>query len=77
MASSRRGDFDTALAAGSIYAGSPDTVRAQVQQFIADTRINYFAGTFAFGSLATEQVLRSLKLFTSEVMPTLHLADTA
>jgi alkanesulfonate monooxygenase SsuD/methylene tetrahydromethanopterin reductase-like flavin-dependent oxidoreductase (luciferase family) len=74
MTASRRGDFDTAIGWGGIYAGSPETVRAQVQEFLDGTRINYFVGTFAFGSLTTEQVLRSLRLFAREVMPALRYA---
>lgn len=76
-APSRRGDFDTAIGWGGIYAGSPETVRAQVQAFLDDTQINYFVATFAFGSLTTEQVLRSLRLFAEEVMPALHCAVEA
>lgn len=72
--SSRCGDFDTAIGWGGIYAGSPETVRAKIQQFIDGTGINYFAATFAFGSLPTEQVLRSVALFTSEVLPHLRQA---
>jgi alkanesulfonate monooxygenase SsuD/methylene tetrahydromethanopterin reductase-like flavin-dependent oxidoreductase (luciferase family) len=71
-APSRRGDFDTALGWGGIIVGSPDTVRAKVQEFLAGTGINYFVGTFAFGSLGTEHVLRSLGLFSREVMPALQ-----
>src|SRR5690606_1196836 len=71
-APSRRGDFDTALSWGGIIVGSPETVRSQVQAFVQDTGINYFVGTFAFGSLATEDVLRSLGLFAREVMPALE-----
>jgi alkanesulfonate monooxygenase SsuD/methylene tetrahydromethanopterin reductase-like flavin-dependent oxidoreductase (luciferase family) len=77
LEASRRGDFDTAIGWGGIYAGSPETVRAQVQEFLDGTRINYFVGTFAFGSLTTEQVLRSLRLFTQEVMPALHTSSMA
>jgi alkanesulfonate monooxygenase SsuD/methylene tetrahydromethanopterin reductase-like flavin-dependent oxidoreductase (luciferase family) len=73
-APSRRGDFDTAIGWGGIYAGSPETVRQQVQAFLDGTHINYFVGTFAFGSLTTEQVLRSLRLFAREVMPALRYA---
>ena len=70
-APSRRGDFDTALGWGGIIVGSPDTVRARAQEFLDATGINYFVGTFAFGSLSTEQLLRSLGLFTREVIPAL------
>lgn len=66
---SRRGDFDTAVGWGGIFVGTPDAVRDQVQAFIDESGANYFVGTFAFGSLTTDQVLRSLKLFGDEVMP--------
>jgi alkanesulfonate monooxygenase SsuD/methylene tetrahydromethanopterin reductase-like flavin-dependent oxidoreductase (luciferase family) len=66
---SRRGDFDTALSWGGIYAGSPETVRKQVQHFVDATGANYFVGTFAFGNLTTDQILRSVQLFAKEVMP--------
>jgi alkanesulfonate monooxygenase SsuD/methylene tetrahydromethanopterin reductase-like flavin-dependent oxidoreductase (luciferase family) len=68
-AESRRGDYDTAVGWGGIFTGTPDSVRDQVQAFIDQSGANYFVGTFAFGSLTTEQVLRSLKLFGDEVMP--------
>ena len=74
---SRRGDFDTAIGWGGIYAGSPESVRAQIQSFLDDTGINYFVATLAFGSLTTEQVLRSVRLFTQEVMPALHCAEVS
>jgi alkanesulfonate monooxygenase SsuD/methylene tetrahydromethanopterin reductase-like flavin-dependent oxidoreductase (luciferase family) len=69
VAASRRGDFETALAGGSIYAGSPETVRRQVQDFFDATGANYFAGVFAYGNLTTEQILGSMRLFAEEVMP--------
>lgn len=66
---SRRGDFETAVGWGGIFAGSPDTVREQVQRFLDESGANYFVGTFAFGNLSTEHVLRSMRLFAQEVMP--------
>jgi alkanesulfonate monooxygenase SsuD/methylene tetrahydromethanopterin reductase-like flavin-dependent oxidoreductase (luciferase family) len=66
---SRRGDFETAVEWGGIFAGSPDTVRRQVQRFLDESGANYFVGTFAFGNLTTDQLLNSLRLFCSEVMP--------
>jgi alkanesulfonate monooxygenase SsuD/methylene tetrahydromethanopterin reductase-like flavin-dependent oxidoreductase (luciferase family) len=66
---SRRGDFETAVGWGGIFAGSPETVRQQVQAFLDESGANYFVGTFAFGNLTTEQVLNSLRLFSREVMP--------
>jgi alkanesulfonate monooxygenase SsuD/methylene tetrahydromethanopterin reductase-like flavin-dependent oxidoreductase (luciferase family) len=66
---SRRGDFTTAISYGTIMTGSPETVRGKVQQFIDETGADYLCGTFAFGSLTTDQVLSSMRLFSSEVMP--------
>lgn len=66
---SRRGDFNTAVSWGTIITGSPETVRAKVQEFIDGTGANYLCGTFAFGSLTTDQVLRSMRLFAEEVIP--------
>jgi alkanesulfonate monooxygenase SsuD/methylene tetrahydromethanopterin reductase-like flavin-dependent oxidoreductase (luciferase family) len=71
---SRRGDFDTATQWGGIFAGSPETVRQKVQHFVDQTGANYFVGTFAFGDLTTEQVLSSMRLFATEVIPAVHPA---
>jgi len=68
-ATSRRGDFDTAFEWGGIFAGSPETVRRKVQDFVDQTGVNYFVGTFAYGNLTTDQVLSSIGLFAKEVMP--------
>ncbi len=66
---SRRGDYDTAVDWGGIIVGTPDSVRDQVQAFIDGSGANYFVGSFAFGSLTTQQTLDSLRLFGEEVMP--------
>ncbi len=65
----KRPDWDTFVGQGGIYVGAPATVRARVQEAIAVTGANYFAGAFAFGSLTAEQTIRSLRLFAEEVMP--------
>ncbi|HLF77288.1 MAG TPA: LLM class flavin-dependent oxidoreductase [Dehalococcoidia bacterium] len=77
LAASRRGDFDTALAAGSIYAGTPATVRDKIQAFVDATGANYFAAVFAYGNLTTDQILGSMRLFAEEVMPNLRPAYTS
>jgi alkanesulfonate monooxygenase SsuD/methylene tetrahydromethanopterin reductase-like flavin-dependent oxidoreductase (luciferase family) len=62
-------DFEARLAEGLHIVGSPDTVKQQVQEHIRITGANYFVGSFFFGSLTAEQMLRSLRLFAEEVMP--------
>jgi hypothetical protein len=52
-------------------------VRAQLERYVAVAGGNYFAGTFAFGTLSGEQILRSLDLFAREVMPAFQHNRTA
>ena len=66
-----RGDFETFVGQGLMSCGSPETVRAMLQRYLDVTGSNYLAGVFAFGGLGESQVLRSLHLFTTEVMPRL------
>jgi alkanesulfonate monooxygenase SsuD/methylene tetrahydromethanopterin reductase-like flavin-dependent oxidoreductase (luciferase family) len=68
----RRGGFNAQIEQGGLYVGSPATVRARLQDALDVTGSNYFAGAFAFGSLTADQTLRSLRLFTEEVIPTLR-----
>lgn len=61
--------LEVALAKDSAIVGSPATVRAEIERHVAETRCNYFVTRFAYGNLTHEQSVRSLTLFTSEVMP--------
>ena len=63
-----RPSFASALERGHIVVGSPSTVRAQIDSLLAASGANYVLGTFAFGSLALEQVLRSVDLFAKAVI---------
>lgn len=65
----RLADFDRCLEQGILFAGTPATVSARIAEFLAGTGGNYFAGCFAWGNLTTDQILRSLHLFTTEVVP--------
>jgi alkanesulfonate monooxygenase SsuD/methylene tetrahydromethanopterin reductase-like flavin-dependent oxidoreductase (luciferase family) len=62
-------DIEVARKAGAAIVGSPATVRADVEQLVAQTGINYFAPAIAWGSLSHDQAMRSLRLFADEVMP--------
>jgi alkanesulfonate monooxygenase SsuD/methylene tetrahydromethanopterin reductase-like flavin-dependent oxidoreductase (luciferase family) len=62
-------DFDARMADGLHVVGSPDTVKRQVQEHLQTTGANYFVGSFFFGTLTSEQTLRSMRLFAEEVMP--------
>jgi len=52
---------------GSV-AGSPETIRKYMDEYVA-TGANYFVGAFQWGDLSHEQAMRSIGLFTNEVMP--------
>ena len=52
---------------GSV-AGSPETIRKYMDEYVA-TGANYFVAAFQWGDLSHEQALRSIDLFTNQVMP--------
>ena len=55
-----------------ILIGSPDTVAAKLRKWAVDGSFNTFFGEFNFGNLAEADVLRSIRLFGTEVMPQLR-----
>ncbi|MCX7311181.1 MAG: LLM class flavin-dependent oxidoreductase [Alphaproteobacteria bacterium] len=67
-------DFDQARAAGTLVAGSPDTVARIFKAQAERCGHNYLVLLLAFGSLTHQEQMRSLELFRTEVMP--KLADT-
>ena len=54
---------------GRLIFGSPARVKAEIEQQIEETGVNYFVARFAYGDLSHAESLRSLDLFTREVMP--------
>ena len=61
--------FDEVAASGLIVAGSPATVRAAIETTRAESGVNYLLCRFAFGDTTFDESLRSVDLFTHEVMP--------
>jgi len=55
--------------ADTIITGTPSTVRAAIEEQLEVSGANYFVPRFAYGDLTHEESVRSLELFTSEVMP--------
>jgi hypothetical protein len=53
----------------TIIFGSPTTVREQMAELLVVSGCNYMICSFAWGTFSHEQTLRSLRLFTKEVMP--------
>jgi alkanesulfonate monooxygenase SsuD/methylene tetrahydromethanopterin reductase-like flavin-dependent oxidoreductase (luciferase family) len=54
-----------------LIAGSPRTALEKLQEMLEATGANYLLCVFSFGDLPAEHALRSLELFTSELMPVL------
>ena len=49
-------------------AGSPATIRAYMDEYL-ETGANYFVCSFQWGDITHEQAMRSIELFSTEVMP--------
>ena len=64
-------DFDGVMASGQGIAGSPDTVRAFLQSQLDTAGAGYLVGQFAFGDVSLDEALRSVGLFSENVMPAL------
>jgi alkanesulfonate monooxygenase SsuD/methylene tetrahydromethanopterin reductase-like flavin-dependent oxidoreductase (luciferase family) len=65
-------DFDVARDCGMMIAGSPDTVRAELAAQIDECGFNRTIAQMAFGDISHEDEMRSLELFTTEIMPELQ-----
>ena len=61
--------FDELAERGSAVAGAPAKVRDFVANDIAATGANYFTPWLAFGDMTLDESLRSVELFSREVMP--------
>jgi alkanesulfonate monooxygenase SsuD/methylene tetrahydromethanopterin reductase-like flavin-dependent oxidoreductase (luciferase family) len=69
IARATMGDVDKAIEQGSVIAGSPETVRAEIERQIDALGINYLTLQFYFGTITHEDAMRSLGLFVDEIMP--------
>jgi len=55
-----------------LITGTPRSVLPKLNSLIEETGLNYLLCIFSFGDLAPEHALRSLELFSREVMPKLQ-----
>jgi alkanesulfonate monooxygenase SsuD/methylene tetrahydromethanopterin reductase-like flavin-dependent oxidoreductase (luciferase family) len=62
-------DYDDFVAQGVMIAGSPATVIEKIEQQTDYLGMNYLPGYMMFGNMSLSDALRSLRLFSSEVMP--------
>jgi alkanesulfonate monooxygenase SsuD/methylene tetrahydromethanopterin reductase-like flavin-dependent oxidoreductase (luciferase family) len=61
--------YEDMLAEGSLIAGAPETVRAEIERQTAVLGINYFIAYPFFGAMRLDEAQHSLNLFACEVMP--------
>jgi alkanesulfonate monooxygenase SsuD/methylene tetrahydromethanopterin reductase-like flavin-dependent oxidoreductase (luciferase family) len=71
---SRPPEFDAIAEDGRAFAGTPEDAAEYVKRQLAESGANYFVGQFAFGNLTLEETLRSVALFSEEVMTMLKRA---
>ena len=64
--------YEDAVADGSVIAGTPQQVRAEIERQVAELGINYLLAYLFFGTMTLAEASRSLALFRAEIMP--HLA---
>lgn len=68
--------WETCLASETILVGSVKTVKDKIKQLAKQSGINYFVGSFAWGSLTFDQSSDSFKRFASEVAPDIYVSPT-
>jgi alkanesulfonate monooxygenase SsuD/methylene tetrahydromethanopterin reductase-like flavin-dependent oxidoreductase (luciferase family) len=56
---------------GTSLIGSPATVIRKARQMIETAKPDCLVGMFSYGGLSHEQVMRSIELFATKVMPAL------
>jgi alkanesulfonate monooxygenase SsuD/methylene tetrahydromethanopterin reductase-like flavin-dependent oxidoreductase (luciferase family) len=67
----RGANFEESLADGSVIAGTPQTVYAEIERQTKELGINYLLTYLFLGTMSLADALRSLELFRTEVMPKL------
>ena len=69
MKNVRGTNFEECVAEGTVIAGSPATVHAEIERHMAQTGANYLLTYMFLGTMSLADAMRSLKLFSAEVMP--------
>jgi alkanesulfonate monooxygenase SsuD/methylene tetrahydromethanopterin reductase-like flavin-dependent oxidoreductase (luciferase family) len=64
-----RAEFEHEIAAGSLYAGSPETVARRIAATVRALGASRFDLKYSAGTLRHELMLRSIELYGREVIP--------
>ena len=65
---SQSDSHDPTRLGGVALAGSPDSVKRYMEEYIA-TSANYFMCSFQWGNLSHENAMKSIELFSEKIMP--------
>ncbi len=69
MKNVRGATFEECVEEGTVIAGSPATVIAEIERQVAALGVNYLLSYLYLGNMAHDDAMRSLGLFAAEVMP--------
>jgi alkanesulfonate monooxygenase SsuD/methylene tetrahydromethanopterin reductase-like flavin-dependent oxidoreductase (luciferase family) len=72
MKNVRGQNYEECVQEGTVIAGSPKTVLAAIEKQVKEIGFNYLLTYLFLGTMSAETAMRSLKLFTAEVMPTVE-----
>jgi hypothetical protein len=67
---------DRLINSGLLISGTVDSVKKQVEDFLAKLPIDYFVWLFHWGMIPRDEGLRMLELFATEIMPEFGLSQT-
>jgi alkanesulfonate monooxygenase SsuD/methylene tetrahydromethanopterin reductase-like flavin-dependent oxidoreductase (luciferase family) len=67
----RGATYEECVVDGTVIAGNPEHVRAEIERQVAELGVNYLLTYLFLGSMSLADALRSLSLFSTEVMPKL------
>src|SRR6266566_5994120 len=67
----RGATFEDCVADGSVIAGTPQRVQEEIERQVAELGVNYLLTYLFMGAMSLPEAMRSLQLFSSEVMPKL------
>jgi alkanesulfonate monooxygenase SsuD/methylene tetrahydromethanopterin reductase-like flavin-dependent oxidoreductase (luciferase family) len=67
----RGATFEDCVADGSAISGTPQRVREEIERQVAELGVNYLLTYLFMGAMTLKEALRSLELFSTEVMPKL------
>jgi alkanesulfonate monooxygenase SsuD/methylene tetrahydromethanopterin reductase-like flavin-dependent oxidoreductase (luciferase family) len=67
----RGADYEACVADGTVISGSPEHVRAEIERQVTELGVNYLLAYLFLGTMTLNEALRSLQLFSTEVMPRL------